>query len=541
MILKNFLLLQSILALWIISKLLKTFAPNASLKFFFVVCQYAGVCFLSPFFVRFSHIFSKNSLPPKRLMYLLYGLSLAIFLVVATNPLHHLFYSHFDFWGDSFGPLFYVQQVIQFVLFFLGVLLCVRAYFASFRQRRIQAAIFAVAILIPIAANILYVFKGFKRVFGFTPPFDITPVSASISLALFAFATFRLELFDSLNVALETALSSVPSGILLISGKSIIYMNNSLQRMLGDGSLCTEDDSFFIECEARHGRIGLPFDLNKAHSFTIRNEKGGHVWVVSIPVAKDSAFVRFMDITEKQRALAALEMKNKALADVNERLSRQAEAQRRLVAAKARNDMAGEAHDILGHSVMLALSLLEMARLSNGESRSKYLERATGILRRGLPELRKPSLETKAQGENICRRLQELVGELSDMSVTVEISVAEIVLPAEIADALYKICRESITNALRHSGCGRIDVILRGVASEAQLYVIDDGQGCKKLEIGMGIRGMEERARALGGSVSCRTLGGRGFCVEAVFPVSDNIVLQGEDGNLSSVFQLCDG
>lgn len=520
-LLKNFLLLQCILALWIITKLLKTFAPDASLKFFFVACQYAGVCFLSAFFVRFAHVFAKGSPPPKRVMYVLYGLSSTMFLVVVTNPLHHMFYSHFDFWGDSFGPLFYAQQAIQFALLLTGVLLCVRAYFASFGQKRIQAVLFTIAILIPIAANVLYVFKWFKAIFGFSPPFDITPVSTSISLALFAFATFRLEFFDSLNIALETALSDVPSGILLTCDGKTAYINRTLQRMLRDGSLCTEDRALFLEYGVKKGTVFLSFDLNEAQDFTVQNENGGYIRVLSRPAGKVGAFVRFMDITEKQEALVQFKYKNEELAAVNVQLSHQAETQRRLVAARTRNAMAAEAHDILGHSVMLALSLLEMARLSDEQGRDGYIHRAADILKKGLPKLMESSTEKQERNKDIRARLHELVGELSDMSVAIEVSVAEkISLSPESADAFYKICRESITNALQHGGCGKIDIILKGGEHETRLYVIDDGRGCGKIEKGMGITGMEQRARALGGSLSCRTLGGQGFCVEATLPIA---------------------
>jgi signal transduction histidine kinase len=478
-LLTNFLLLQGILALWMVSKLLKTFAPDAPLKFFFVVCQYAGVCFLSAFFVRFAHIFAKGFPPERKVMAALYACSAVMFLAVATNPLHHLFYSRFDFWGDSFGPLFYAQQAIQFILLLAGVLLCVRAYFASFGQKRAQAVLFAAAILIPIAANMLYVFRWFEPVFGFSPPFDITPVSASVSLALFAFATFRLELFDSLNIALETALADVPHGILHTCGGKAAYMNRTLQRMLRDGSLCTEAGASLLEYGEKTGTARLSFNLNEAQDFAVQNKNDGYIRVLSRPAEKVGAFTRFMDITEKQAALVELRSKNEELAAVNEQLSHQAEAQRRLVAARTRNAMAAEAHDILGHSVMLALSLLEMARLSDEQGRDGYIRRAADILKKGLPKLIESSAEKQERGKDIRARLYELAGELSDISVAIEVSAAEVInLSPESADALYKICRESITNALRHGRCGKIDIILKGGERETRLYVIDDGRGC---------------------------------------------------------------
>jgi len=472
---------------------------------------------LGALFIRFAWLFTKGSPPPKKVMGLLYGLSAAMFLVVATNPLHHLFYAQFDFWGDSFGSMFYVLQGIMFALLLIGVLLCVRAYLVSFGQKRTQAVLFCVAILIPIAANILYVFKWFKVIFGFTPPFDITPVSTSVSLALFAFAIFRLELFDSLIVALETALSNVPQGILLISGGKAAYINKTLRKMLENGSLNTTDDGFLVE-KGKKETVQLSFSIKEAQDFTVQNKTDGYIRVTSQPI-KNGALVCFMDITEKQAAVQQLMQKNKELSAVYEKLSHQAQTQRSLVAARTRNAIAAEAHDILGHSVILALSLLEMAQTAEEPSRSEYMLKAAAFLKNSLPELMEASVENNRRSRNVLSCLNKLAGELSNAAVSIDVStVGKIRVSKESAEALYKICRESITNALRHSSCTKIDVILKGDENETRLFVIDDGEGCEDIQKGMGIKGMEQRARTLGGSFSCRALGGRGFCVEAALP-----------------------
>jgi hypothetical protein len=56
----------------------------------------------------------------------------------------------------------------------------------------------------------------------------------------------------------------------------------------------------------------------------------------------------------------------------------------------------------------------------------------------------------------------------------------------------------------------------------------------------MGIRGMEERARSLGGSFSCRTLGGQGSAWRLFFRRLNNIILQSKNGNLRPVLESCD-
>ena len=111
-----YLAVQGIIALWMVSKLFKNIAPDAGLKFFFVVCQYAGVCFLGEVFFIFAYLYATKRMLSVKYMVVLAIPSLFFLLVIITNPYHFLFYAHFDFWGDSFGPVFYFHQGYNYVL-----------------------------------------------------------------------------------------------------------------------------------------------------------------------------------------------------------------------------------------------------------------------------------------------------------------------------------------------------------------------------------------------------------------------------------------
>ena len=73
--------------------------------------------------------------------------------------------------------------------------------------------------------------------------------------------------------------------------------------------------------------------------------------------------------------------------------------------------------------------------------------------------------------------------------------------PDEIAENLYLIASEAITNAIRHSGCSRIEVRVECGAQNGAvvLTVRDDGRG-GAAPTGQGILGMAARSRRLGGT-----------------------------------------
>ena len=69
------------------------------------------------------------------------------------------------------------------------------------------------------------------------------------------------------------------------------------------------------------------------------------------------------------------------------------------------------------------------------------------------------------------------------------------------ADHLYRIAREAVQNAARHSSCSRIEVRLQRLDENLVLEVKDDGIGYDNgaaMDSGFGLRLMEYRARVIG-------------------------------------------
>jgi signal transduction histidine kinase len=92
--------------------------------------------------------------------------------------------------------------------------------------------------------------------------------------------------------------------------------------------------------------------------------------------------------------------------------------------------------------------------------------------------------------------------------------------------AVYRLVQEGLTNAVRHSGAGNVQVSVQRVQGPAgaacvTLRIVDAGRGAApgSLQWGFGLRGMQERAELLGGSLSLDTAPGAGFAVSASLPL----------------------
>jgi two-component system sensor histidine kinase UhpB len=99
-------------------------------------------------------------------------------------------------------------------------------------------------------------------------------------------------------------------------------------------------------------------------------------------------------------------------------------------------------------------------------------------------------------------------------------------LAEELETALFRIMQESIHNAIRHGRAKRIQVSLIRQGDQVKGVVRDDGSGFDmgrlqrgELHSGMGLYGMYERARLIGGSIQIDSAPGRGTTMRVTVPV----------------------
>jgi two-component system sensor histidine kinase UhpB len=86
-------------------------------------------------------------------------------------------------------------------------------------------------------------------------------------------------------------------------------------------------------------------------------------------------------------------------------------------------------------------------------------------------------------------------------------------LDEERQTVLYRFAQEALTNAGRHSGAGQVDVVLAFSDAGAELAIRDDGVGFDPIAArvgGLGLEGMAERARIVGGELDLRSSPGAG-------------------------------
>jgi signal transduction histidine kinase len=98
-------------------------------------------------------------------------------------------------------------------------------------------------------------------------------------------------------------------------------------------------------------------------------------------------------------------------------------------------------------------------------------------------------------------------------------------LPADVETALYRIIQEALSNVVRHSGATAAAITIERRAGELIASVRDNGVGLDVdavMEKGrLGMLGMRERARMLGGALTVESAPGAGATVTVRVPVGE--------------------
>jgi signal transduction histidine kinase len=92
-------------------------------------------------------------------------------------------------------------------------------------------------------------------------------------------------------------------------------------------------------------------------------------------------------------------------------------------------------------------------------------------------------------------------------------------VPSPVGQAAFRIVQEALTNVMRHAHATSAHVLVERTRDELVVEVTDDGSGGPAGGEGHGLRGMSERAAALGGRISAGPRVEGGWCVRALLPL----------------------
>jgi PAS domain S-box-containing protein len=235
------------------------------------------------------------------------------------------------------------------------------------------------------------------------------------------------------------------------------------------------------------------------------------------------------ELTELIETNEALRVTETSLRQLSGRLLQLQDEERRRIAR--------DLHDITGQEVaILSMSLDRLARLVDPATSEmkESLDECREMVRKMAEEIRTlsyllhPPLLDESGLASAVRWYAEGFQKRSSIHLSVDIAPDLERLPGEVETALFRVVQESLTNVHRYSGSPNAEIRISAHRGQVKLEVIDHGGGLQvgatraPLEgvasLGVGIPGMRERLRQLGGQLEV-DFGRNGTRVIATVPV----------------------
>ena len=193
--------------------------------------------------------------------------------------------------------------------------------------------------------------------------------------------------------------------------------------------------------------------------------------------------------------------------------------------------IARELHDTLAHSLVAINVRASVAvDLKDSQDPSAALQEIKQASSAALRDLRATLNLLRARDDHAptapafdLEALPSLVDQAraAGLDANVDVHLDDADVPSAIGGAAFRIVQEALTNVLRHADASRAQVSVRANADQLDIEITDDGQGdTADVPAGLGLRGMFERAAALGGRLEVGPRQEGGWRVHAVLPLT---------------------
>jgi two-component system sensor histidine kinase UhpB len=188
-----------------------------------------------------------------------------------------------------------------------------------------------------------------------------------------------------------------------------------------------------------------------------------------------------------------------------------------------RQRIARDLHDGAGQALTAARLRLMALEQSAGQAAerseiARLLDDALDEVRRSVHTLSPPALAELGLGGALQRHC-EAFAVATGLTVLCEVATLPPLRP-KLEVACYRIVQEALANSARHAQARRAWVHVERCAAGLRLLIYDDGTAkVPPLTEGLGLLGIRQRARLLGGRADITVAANLGLRVEATFPL----------------------
>jgi signal transduction histidine kinase len=338
-------------------------------------------------------------------------------------------------------------------------------------------------------------------------------IPAVVVIVLLLLGWRRFAFVVPAGLWLLAAAASFVDGRLIVSTQAVFLAGLAAAFLLGN------------QRDTNRGRIGLAIVLGGCAVIVYNDPTHSAGELVFTPLL--FALGWLVGFAVRERAAQAEAAEARATHAEQER-----ETAARIAVAEERARIARELHDIVAHAVSVMVLQVGAVRHKLPGELAEDREALQDVERTGraaLAEMRRLLGAMRRDGDGVELTPQPGLGNLdplfeefrrAGLDVELQVEGSPVLLPPAIDLSAYRIVQEGLTNALKHAGGTRADVVVRYWADELQIDVRDDGHGPAESDgLGHGLVGIRERVNLYGGRMSAGAANGRGFLLSTSLPL----------------------
>lgn len=219
-----------------------------------------------------------------------------------------------------------------------------------------------------------------------------------------------------------------------------------------------------------------------------------------------------------------LQRRNELQQNFSRQLIQREEAERQRVAQQV--------HDVLGHELLLLKNIAAQGaqKTDPGSPARDQFERMSSQASRALDETREIShrlrpVELDRLGLNhALEALLDSTSATTGLRVFKDLDDLGALLPVELQLHLYRLVQEGLSNVLKHARASTVTLELKREGDQLRLQLGDDGVGfdpalVAERRAGLGLTGLEERVKLMGGQFQISSSPGAGTRLQVTIPL----------------------
>lgn len=186
---------------------------------------------------------------------------------------------------------------------------------------------------------------------------------------------------------------------------------------------------------------------------------------------------------------------------------------------RERNRIAREIHDSIGHNIAGILLQLQAAYKVHSRDEKKSMElldKSIEGLRSSLDLLRDTVHNLKPRERVGIEYIERLVKNFTFCETSFKYTGDFNSLPSNHVEIISTTIKEALTNTSKYSSATMVQIQIDVNDIFTRLYIKDNGKGSENIKEGLGISGMRERIKNIGGSLSIDSH--KGFMIVCIIP-----------------------